>query len=118
MARTKAPDLTLFDRAPADASRRGVRVMTAQELGEVVRFARLQRFGRREDATAQLGVSPRMLGALERGNAGARVEAVLHLLTDLGLDVVLVPRDPHRSLRDPAPRAAPTGAAPQPDEAP
>jgi hypothetical protein len=101
MPRTKTPDLSGFDRAPADASRRGVRVLTTQELGDAVRVARLQRFGRREDATSQLGVSPRMLGALERGNAGAKIEALLHLLTDLGLDVVLVPRDPHRSLREP-----------------
>lgn len=99
MARTKAPDLTALARAPTDTARRGVRVLNTQELGEVVRLARLQRFGRREDATTTLGVSSRMLGAVERGHAGAMIESMLHLLTDLGLDVVLVPRDPQRSLR-------------------
>ena len=118
MPRTKTPDLTQFDRARADTNRRGVRVMTPQELGDVVRLVRLQRFGRREDATTQLGVSPKMLGALERGHAGSKVEAVLHLLIDLGLDVVLVPRDPHRSLRDVEPHTATPRAPRAPEHTP
>lgn len=102
MTRTKHPDLTMFGRAPADAARRGVRVTTTRDLGDVVRLERLRRFGRREDAVTQLGLSAARLGGLERGQAGPKVEAMLHLLTDLGLDVVLVPRDPHYSLRDAA----------------
>jgi hypothetical protein len=40
-----------------------------------------------------------MLGALERGEGGSQLDLTLNVLTDLGFDVVLVPRDPSISLR-------------------
>lgn len=107
MPRTKTPDLTDFDRAPTETAQRAVRVLNADELGAVLRVARLKRFGVRGDAARQLGVSAKTLGALERGEAGPKFETLLRLLTDLGLDLVLVPRDPAWSLRDRAPRRTP-----------
>jgi hypothetical protein len=41
-----------------------------------------------------------MLGSLERGDGGSQLNLTLGVLTDLGFDVVLVPRDPSRSLQD------------------
>ena len=40
-----------------------------------------------------------MLGGLERGEGGSQLDLTLRILTDLGLDVVLVPRDPSQTLR-------------------
>ena len=100
MPRPKPPDLALLAQAPADAATRGVRVLTPRDVGDVVRAARAWALGRQEDATRRLGVSRSMLGGLERGEGGSQLDLTLRVLTDLGLDVVLVPRDPAFSLRD------------------
>jgi hypothetical protein len=41
-----------------------------------------------------------MLGDLERGTGGSQLNLTLGVLADLGFDVVLVPRDPKRSLQE------------------
>ena len=99
MPRPQPADLSLLARAPADAAERGVRVLTAQEVGDVVRVVRAAKLGRQVDATHRLGVSRSMLGGLERGEGGSQLDLTLKVLTDLGLDVVLVPRDRALSLR-------------------
>ena len=86
--------------APAnDTSLRGVRVVTLADLGDVVRAERARRVGRQADAAERLGVGLGALAALERGDRGVRVDTVLRVLADLGLDVVVVPRDQSHSLR-------------------
>lgn len=70
-----------------------------KDVGDVVRVARTRKFGRRADAIRRLGVSLSMLGGLERGQGGSQLDLTLRILTDLGLDVVLVPRDPSQTLR-------------------
>jgi hypothetical protein len=40
-----------------------------------------------------------MLSGLERGTGGSQLNLTLAVLADLGFDVVLVPRDPARSLQ-------------------
>lgn len=100
MSRVKAPDLTHLESAPADATARGVRVLSAQDVGQVVRVARMRKLGRQLDATTRLGVSRSMLGGLERGEGGTQLDLTLRVLADLGFDVVLVPRDPANSVRD------------------
>jgi hypothetical protein len=98
MPRSKQPDLTQLAKAPADAATRGVRVVTPKDVGDVVRVARARTLGRQIDASHRLGVSRSMLGGLERGEGGSQLDLTLRVLTDLGLDVVLVPRDPALSL--------------------
>jgi hypothetical protein len=98
MARTKQPDLSQLAKAPSDTVARGVRVFTPKDIGDVVRVARAQQLGRQVDATERLGVSRSMLGGLERGEGGSQLDLTLRVLTDLGFDVVLVPRDPSRSV--------------------
>lgn len=99
MSRTRRPDLTRLPAAPQDAAARGVRVVTPKDVGDVVRVAREHTFGRQVDATRRLGVSLSMLGGLERGEGGSQLDLTMRVLTDLGFDVVLVPRDPSRSAR-------------------
>ena len=99
MPRSRLPDLTQLANAPADAATRGVRVYTPKDLGDVVRVAREKVLGRQAEAAERLGVSRSMLGGLERGEGGSQLDLTLRVLTDLGFDVVLVPRDPTRSAR-------------------
>ena len=65
----------------------------------MVRVAREKTLGRQIDAIRRLGVSRTMLSGLERGEGGSQLDLTLRILTDLGFDVVLVPRDPSRSVR-------------------
>ena len=99
MSRTKRPDLSQLSAAPEDAAERGVRVFTPKDVGDVVRVARERALGRQVDATRRLGVSLSMLGGLERGEGGSQLDLTMRVLTDLGFDVVLVPREPSQSLR-------------------
>jgi transcriptional regulator with XRE-family HTH domain len=48
----------------------------------------------------RLGVSRGMLSEFEQGQGGTQLNLALRILADLGLDVVLVPRDPAVSLRE------------------
>ena len=99
MSRRKKPDLSQLPAAPRDAAARGVRVFTPKDVGDVVRVARERTLGRQVDATRRLGVSLSMLGGLERGEGGSQLDLTMRVLTDLGFDVVLVPRDPSQSAR-------------------
>lgn len=99
MSRTKSPDLSHLPAAPRDTAARGVRVFTPKDVGDVVRVARERTLGRQVDATRRLGVSLSMLGGLERGEGGSQLDLTMRVLTDLGFDVVLVPRDPSQSVR-------------------
>lgn len=99
MSRSKKPDLSQLAAAPMDAATRGVRVFTPKDVGDVVRVARERTLGHQVDASRRLGVSRSMLGGLERGEGGSQLDLTLRVLTDLGFDVVLVPRDPSQSVR-------------------
>lgn len=101
MPRRPKPELSDLPPPPPDAGVRGVRVVTLGDVGEVVRAERARQLGRQAEAAERLGLGLGVLGALERGDRGVRMDTVLGLLADLGLDVVLVPRDRERSLRDP-----------------
>lgn len=100
MARRTRPDFGHLRKPPDDAAERGVCVANPSDVGDVVRVARAQMLGRQLDAAPRLGVSVAMLGGLERGDGGSQLNHTLGILTDLGFDVVLVPRDPARSLQD------------------
>lgn len=101
MSRQTAPDLTRLDPPPAaSAVARGARVVTPAEVGTVVRVARARALGRQREAALRLGVSRGMLSNFELGQGGTQLDLALRILADLGLDVVLVPRDPTLSLRE------------------
>lgn len=100
MPRRPPPDLLSLPGPAPDAGVRGVRIVTPADLGDVVRAVRARRFGRQGDAAERLGLGVGVLGALERGDRGVHMDSVLRVLADLGLDVVLVPRDATASLRE------------------
>ena len=101
MPRQTTHDLTSLDRPPtAAAVARGVRVVTPEEVGTVVRVMRARALGRQRDAAPRLGVSRGMLSDFEQGQGGTQLNLALRVLADLGLDVVLVPRDTSVSLRE------------------
>ncbi len=56
-------------------------------------------FGRQSEAALRLGVSRGMLSEFELGQGGTPLDLALRVLTDLGRDVVLAPRDRAVSLR-------------------
>ncbi len=99
MPRQSQPDLTQLRKPASDTSERGLCVVTPKDVAEVVRSARARTLGRQVDAAARLGVSSTMLSGLERGTGGSQLNLTLAVLADLGFDVVLVPRDPARSLQ-------------------
>lgn len=103
--RSPAPPL---QPAGLDAATRGVVVGTSGELGAVVRHVRGARQVTLERTAAGLGVSENLLRGLERAARGTSLAAALTVLAGLGLDVVLVPRDPAVALRRPG------GVAPVP----
>lgn len=107
MGRRTQPDFAPLRQPPVDAARRGVCVSSPQDVGDVVRVARARLLGRQVDAAPRLGVSVGMLGSLERGDGGSGLNLTLGVLADLGFDVVLVPRDPARSLQDDSAGKAP-----------
>jgi hypothetical protein len=107
MARRTRPNFAYLRKPPLDAAERGVCVATPNDVGDVVRVARARMLGRQADAAPRLGVSVAMLSGLERGDGGSQLNHTLGVLTDLGFDVVLVPRDPARSLADRDMRASP-----------
>ncbi len=89
-----------------DSAARGGVVFTLEDVGRVVRWWRTHRRRPLGDAAGMLGVTRRLLAELERGERGVRLDKALNLLAGMGFDVVLVPRDPTRSLQPPNDRAA------------
>lgn len=83
-------------------------MLTASEVGEVLRWMRGVQGVPQEEAAASLGVSPELLRGLERGDRGVRFHTALEILARFGFDVVLVPRDSSLRLRDRSIRAAGT----------
>ncbi|MCE2901859.1 MAG: helix-turn-helix domain-containing protein [Gemmatimonas sp.] len=97
VSKPQTPDLPP---PPPGTHARGAAVYSADELGQVVRYLRQLRGKRQRDTAGQLGVSTAVLHRLESGTEGVRLQNALEILAGLGLDVVLVPRDPRISLRD------------------
>ncbi len=87
--------------APHDAAVRGVLVATPAELGHVIRWVRGERQVTLLQAAAGLGVSPNVLRGLEHADRDVGVSTALEILMGLGLDVVLVPRNPDLRLKAP-----------------
>lgn len=101
MPRPQKPDLSRLDPPPtAEVVARGARVLTADEVGAVVRTMRARAMGHQAEAAHRLGVSRGALSDLEQGRGGTNLHLALRVLADLGLDVVLVPRDARVSLRE------------------
>ena len=103
MARTVSrPPRPALHPPPSDAATRGMLVATPTELGKVVRWARGQRQVTLEDAAARSGVSPGLLRELELATGAVGLGRALYVLATFGLDVIIVPRDPNLTLRDPS----------------
>ncbi|WP_411281597.1 helix-turn-helix domain-containing protein [Gemmatimonas sp.] len=102
--RVSTPTRPTLMRPRADTAVRGGRVVDAVELGQVLRWMRGTKGVRQLEAAASLGVSPELLRGLERGDRGVHLGTALDVIARLGLDLVLVPRDPTMDLRDEVPK--------------
>lgn len=69
------------------------KIMTAQEIGQLVRDARKSMGLRQEALAAAAGVGLRFLVELERGKASVRLDKMLAVLDALGLELEVKPRD-------------------------
>ena len=102
MARTVSrPPRPALHPPPADVAMRGMVVATPGELGTVVRWVRGQRQVTLEEAAARSGVSAGLLRELELATGAVGLARTLNVLASFGLDVIIVPRDPNLTLRDP-----------------
>ncbi len=77
-------------------------MVSPEDVGLVTRMVRARVLGRQAEAADRLGLSRGALSDLEQGRGGTQLQLALRVLADLGLDVVLVPRDGTLSLRDPS----------------
>jgi hypothetical protein len=98
VARVARPAL---DPPRLDVTARGGGVTTPDDVGAVLRWVRGERHAALEDAAARSGVSRNLFRDMERATGAVSLGRALVVLASLGLDVVLVPRDPALSLRDP-----------------
>ena len=64
-----------------------IKFSSPQELGRLVRATRKAARLRQDDAAGGIGVSDVFLGRLENGAPGARLDKVLQVLRELGVDV-------------------------------
>lgn len=86
--------LSALERAAALAQVPAVQVVTDMtELGMQVRAHRKQQGLRIDDAAALIGVSVDLFSRLENGAGGIRTDKLLTVLDNLGLAMVIAPKD-------------------------
>lgn len=68
-------------------------ISTEQQLGALVRERRKQQGLTMEDLAAVAQCSPRLLSELERGKRGVSISMVLYILSLLGFEFHLLPRE-------------------------
>lgn len=64
-----------------------IRIGNPQEIGRLIRAARKTAGIRQDDTAGAVGVSDVSLGHLEKGAPGARLDNVLRVLRELGIDL-------------------------------
>ena len=74
-----------------------LRVQQAASLGALVRAERVGRGLNQAEMAARLGVSRGLLAGLERGDRGVRLDLVLQVLADLGIELVAIPSGAHKA---------------------
>lgn len=62
-------------------------IANPQEIGRLIRAARKTAGIRQDDTTGAVGVSDVSLGHLEKGAPGARLDRVLRVLRELGIEL-------------------------------
>ena len=67
-------------------------VWNAADLGRIIRKRRKKLGYTQVQVAAMMGVSPRLIGEIERGRGTVAVQTVLDLCTGLGIDLFLVGR--------------------------
>lgn len=86
--------MSALERAAALAQVPAVQVVTDMAaLGMQVRARRKQQRLRIDDAAAQIGVSVDLFSRLENGAGGIRTDKLLTVLDQLGLAMVIAPKD-------------------------
>jgi HTH-type transcriptional regulator/antitoxin HipB len=68
------------------------RIQTPEQLGGLVRGRRAALRLTQEDLAAVAGVTPRLLGEVERGKPTAQLAGLLRILAALGLELYAGPR--------------------------
>jgi len=64
-----------------------IRIASPEEVGRLIRAARKTAGIRQDDTAGAVGVSDVSLGHLEKGAPGARLDNVLRILRELGIDL-------------------------------
>lgn len=64
-----------------------IRIANPQEIGRLIRAARKTAGIRQDDTAGAVGVSDVTLGHLEKGAPGARLDNVLRVLRELGIEL-------------------------------
>ena len=65
------------------------RVFDAADIGGVIRARRKELGYTQEQLSALMGISPRLIGEVERGKKAVGIQKVLDLTTALGIDLTL-----------------------------
>ncbi len=69
-----------------------VRIFQAEELGKIIRVRRKELGYTQEYVAAVMGVSPRLLGEIERGKKTVGIQKVLDYATNMGIDISIAVR--------------------------
>ena len=67
--------------------------MTTEKLGQIIRRQRKAQNHTQATVSQHANISPRLVSELERGKGTVQVGLVLDLLKNLGLDLLIVPRN-------------------------
>jgi len=67
-------------------------VFDAAEIGAILRLRRKELGYTQEEVAAFMGISPRLVGEIERGRKTVGVQKVLSMATGLGIDICLLVR--------------------------
>ena len=74
----------------------GERVSTPEEIGRAIRDARSGQGLTQEEVALLAGTHRNRIQEIESGHATERLRIVLAILAELGLELVIRPRDAHR----------------------
>ncbi|MCL2331978.1 MAG: helix-turn-helix domain-containing protein [Actinomycetia bacterium] len=70
-----------------------VGVLSAEDIGQVIRHRRRELGYTQKHFSSLMGISPRLLGEIERGNGRIGIQKVLNLVLALDIECIFAMRD-------------------------
>ncbi len=64
-------------------------IFDAAELGRIIRMRRKELGYTQEYVAFMMGISPRLVGEIERGSGGVGIQKIIKLVNNLGIDITL-----------------------------